>query len=96
MPLGDAGIVVPDDVEALELGVEVDGYDMRFFYSFDGDSRRFVTDGAGAPLALDASVLSDEHVGFPAYTGMVVGLSCIDMWDKSSTATFGSFSYRDR
>lgn len=96
MPLGDAGIVVPDDVEALELGVEVDGYDMRFFYSLDGDSRSFVADGAGAPLVLDASVLSDEHVGFPAYTGMVVGLSCIDMWDKSSTATFGSFSYRDR
>ena len=86
MPLGDAGIVVPDDVEALELGVEVDGYDMRFFYSLDGDSRSFVADGAGAPLVLDASVLSAEHVG----------LSCIDMWDKSSTATFGSFSYRDR
>ena len=96
MPLGDAGIAVPNEIETLRLGVEVEDYDLRFFYSLDGETRRYVGDGCGKPLVLDASIMSDEHVGFGAYTGTVVGLTCVDMWDKTAVATFESFSYTDR
>lgn len=96
MPLGDAGIEVPDTVESLHLGVSVDGYDLVFSYAFDDGEWHAIAEADGSALVLDASIMSDEHVGFGAYTGTVVGLTCVDMWDKSATATFESFSYQDR
>lgn len=95
MPLGDAGIAVPDTVESIRLGVSVDGYDLVFSYALDDGEWCVVASVDGSPLVLDASIMSDEHVGFGAYTGTVVGLTCIDMWDKTATATFDSFSYQD-
>ena len=95
MPLGDAGIAVPDTVESIRLGVSVDGYDLVFSYALDDGEWCVVASADGNPLVLDASIMSDEHVGFGAYTGTVVGLTCIDMWDKTATATFDSFSYQD-
>ena len=80
----------------MRLGVSVDGYDLVFSYAFDDAEWQTVEHGDGNPLVLDASIMSDEHVGFGAYTGTVVGLTCIDMWDKSAVATFGSFTYCDR
>ena len=96
MPLGDAGIEVLTSVATVRLGVSVDGYDLVFSYAFDDAEWQTVEHGDGNPLVLDASIMSDEHVGFGAYTGTVVGLTCIDMWDKSAVATFGSFTYCDR
>lgn len=96
MPLGDAGVAVPDGIDLLRFGVDVENYDLRFFYSFDEETLRYVLGEGGAPLVLDASIMSDEHVGFGAYTGTVVGLTCVDMWDKTAVATFKSFSYTDR
>ena len=96
MPLGDAGIEVPASVSRVRLGVSVDDYDLVFSYAFDDGERQAVLDANGDALMLDASIMSDEHVGFGAYTGTVVGLICVDMWDKSATATFTAFAYRDR
>ena len=95
MPLGDAGIAVPDVVETIHLAVSVDGRDLVFSYAFDGGEWQTVADSCGNAMVLDASIMSDEHVGFGAYTGTVVGLTCVDMWDKTSVATFSSFSYTD-
>ena len=95
MPLGDAIIEVPEAVKSIRLGVMVDGSDLVFSYAFDEGEWHIVVGADGSPLTLDASIMSDEHVGFGAYTGTVVGLTCIDMWDKNAEATFTSFSYRD-
>ena len=95
MPLGDAGVEVPRAVESLRLAVAVDTYDLVFSYAFDDGDWQTVVGPQGDALVLDASIMCDEHVGFGAYTGTVVGLTCVDMWDKSAQATFASFSYRD-
>lgn len=95
MPLGDVGIEVPDAVKSIRLGVSVDEYDLVFSYAFDDGEWHIVIGADSGPLTLDASIMSDEHVGFGAYTGTMIGLTCIDMWDKSAEATFTSFSYRD-
>lgn len=95
MPLGDSGIEIPASVSKVRLGVSVDGYDLAFSCAFDGGEWQTVSGPDGDPLVLDASIMSDEHVGFGAYTGTVVGLTCVDMWDKSAEAAFASFSYRD-
>ena len=95
MPLGDAGIEIPASVATVRLGVTIDDYDLTFSYAFDDGEWQTVSDADGNPLVLDASIMCDELAGFSAYTGTVVGLTCVDMWDKSATATFGSFAYRD-
>lgn len=95
MPLGDSGIEIPASVSKVRLSVSVDNYDLMFSYAFDDGEWQAVVDTDGDPLVLDASIMSDEHVGFGAYTGTVVGLTCVDMWDKSAEAAFASFSYRD-
>lgn len=95
MPLGTADrIQVPRDVEAVRMGARVDGAQLRFSYGFDDYALQPVLRG-GEELVLDASILSDEHVAGWAYTGAMVGLTCIDMYDKTARATFDSFAYRD-
>lgn len=39
--------------------------------------------------------MSDEHVEGWAYTGTMVGIACVDMWDKSVSAMFSHFAYED-
>lgn len=94
MPLGgDGRIEVPDDVDWVGLRVRIEAARLSFWYSLD-NACEFVPVGSPA-LQLDASILSDEHVKGWAYTGAMVGLTCMDTFDRSAFATFRSFEYRD-
>lgn len=96
MPLGEGRICIEPSARAVTLGMEVhDGREMRPFYAIDGGAATEVSLPGGAPLELDASVMSDEGVEGWAYTGMMVGLTCVDMWDKSSFAVYSCFAYED-
>lgn len=96
MPLGKNHVLVDAAVESVTLGIEVHGgCAMRLFYSFDGGTETEVVQTDGDPLELDAAVMSDERVEGWAYTGTMVGLACIDMWDKSASAVFSRFAYKD-
>ena len=50
--------------------------------------------GVWAP-ALPISLKSDEAVPGWAYTGTMVGVTCVDMWDKTARASFRHFVYED-
>ena len=96
MPLGDeARIEVPEGVGAIRLAVDVDGYDLTFSYGFAGEPLTTVVGPDGAPLVLDASTMSDEHVAGWTYTGSMVGVTCVDMFDKTTAAAFLDFAYED-
>lgn len=96
MPLAnEARIAVPDGVAEVTLAVETHGAQMRFSYAFDGADLQFVCGVDGNPLVLDASVMSDERVSGWSYTGSMVGVTCVDMWDKTARASFSSFAYED-
>lgn len=95
MPLGAECPHIPDDVEAITLSVDVDTYDLRFSYAFDGGETKPVLLSGGEPLVLDASAMSDERVSGWAYTGSMVGITCVDMADKTATAAFSHFAYED-
>lgn len=68
---------------------------MRFLYAFNGGELAPVCGADGEPLMLDASIMSDERVAGWAYTGSMVGITCVDTWDKTVCATFRSFVYED-
>lgn len=96
MPLGEAArVVVPDAVREVTLAVEVHNYDLALAYSFDGGAPAPLLGADGVPLVLDASVMSDEHVRGWSYTGIVVGVTCVDLFDKSTSARFSHFAYED-
>ncbi len=95
MPLGEEGsVTVPDGVETIELSARMEGTGIRFSYGFDGGAMRQFEVG-GQPVELDSTILSDEHQKGWAYTGAMVGLFCSDTFDRSFSATFSSFSYRE-
>lgn len=96
-PLGARGCVaVPDGVQTVTLSIE--GYDgaLGFSYAFDGGDVRTVCGASGEQLALDASAMSDECIDGWAYTGTMIGVTCIDMFDKTARAHVGRFIYEDR
>lgn len=96
MPLGtDARIEVPSEAELVHLGIEVHGANMRFSYAFDGCEPSVVLSAVGEPLVLDASQLSDERIEGWAYTGQMVGVTCVDMWNHAAYARVSSFVYED-
>ena len=96
MPLGDeARIEVPEGLGRITLAVDVDGYDLTFSYGFAGEPLVPVMGPDGAPLVLDASAMSDERVPGWTYTGSMVGVTCVDMFDKTTAAAFLGFSYED-
>ena len=92
---GTGRIPVPDGVRSVTLAVDVRDYALTFSYAFDGAALGPVRSEDGDPLALDASVLSDEHVAGWTYTGAMVGITCVDMFDKTACATFARFVYED-
>lgn len=95
MPLGEEHeVVVPEDVEYVRLAAEASGAELRFFYAFGGGELVPLMRGA-EPVALDASILSDEHQRGWAYTGAMVGLICVDEFGRSFSARFTHFSYRE-
>lgn len=95
MPLGEEGAIpVPDDVSRIDLSVHMDEARVRFSYGFDGGALQpFALEGK--PIDLDARLLSDEYQEGWAYTGAMVGIFCSDTFDRSFSASFSSFSYRD-
>lgn len=96
MPLGNAARVrVPDAAREVTLAVDVRAYDLTLSYALDGAALEPVRGQNGAPLVLDASTMSDEHVDGWAYTGTVVGMTCVDCFDKTARATFSRFFYAD-
>lgn len=96
MPLGNAARVrVPDAVREVTLAVDARAYDLTLSYALDGAALEPVRGQSGAPLVLDASTMSDEHVDGWAYTGTVVGMTCVDCFDKTARATFSRFFYAD-
>ena len=96
MPLGNsARIAVPAEAQGIRLAAEVHNADLRFFYAFDGGAWQSVLAEDGTPLVLDAAVMSDELVKGWTYTGTMVGVTCVDTWNKTASATFARFAYED-
>ncbi|WP_455137888.1 family 43 glycosylhydrolase [Thermophilibacter sp.] len=96
LPLGpSARLRVPDGARTVTLAMECRRGALLPLVSLDGRAPVPVRRDDGEPLVLDASVMSDERVPGWAYTGTVVGLFCVDMFDKTARATFSSFSYED-
>ena len=96
MPLGEEGrIEVPAAATQVRLAVEVHNAELRFSYSFEGGELMPVRGVDGGPLALDAATMSDERVAGWAYTGTMVGVTCVDMFDKTASATFARFAYKE-
>lgn len=96
MPLGEtARATVPEGAREVTLAVEVHGYDLTLSYALDGGAPTPLLGADGAPLVLDASTMSDEHVRGWSYTGTVVGVTCVDLFDKSASARFSRFAYED-
>ncbi|AEB07773.1 Xylan 1,4-beta-xylosidase [Coriobacterium glomerans PW2] len=95
MPLGGRQrIEVPDAVDEVTLIAHMNEPRLRFAVSLDAGPEQAVG-ASGAPLELDASCMSDERVAGWAYTGSMVGVACVDMFDKTAHARFASFSYED-
>ena len=96
MPLGDAArIEVPEGVGLVTLAADVDGYDLRLSCALGEGPLEPVTGADGEPLVLDASAMSDERVPGWTYTGQMVGVTCVDMFDKTAAALFCRFAYAD-
>jgi xylan 1,4-beta-xylosidase len=96
MPLGrEARVVVPASVRVVRLGVEIHNADLRFFCAFDDGEFGPVLGENGDVLVLDATIMSDEHVCGWAYTGTMVGVTCVDCFDKSTRALFSRFAYEE-
>ena len=96
MPLtGDARVTVPAQAQRIRLAAEVHNADLRFFFAFDDGAWQPVLTADGSPLVLDAAVMSDERVKGWSYTGTMVGVTCVDMWNKTASATFTRFAYED-
>lgn len=85
MPLKEDYIYIDDDICDIYLKVEVDQENLRFYYAFDTDDYK--------PIGpkLDASILTDEHAQGWAYTGAVVGITAIDLFNKDTKALFKCF-----
>ena len=94
-PLGQARPVVPAGARDIALCVDVDGYGLRLSWAVDGDDPSLLHGESGEPCVLDASLMSDEAVPGWAYTGTMVGVTCVDMWDKTARASFRHFVYED-
>lgn len=97
LPLGrDARIMVPDSAQNITLMLDVSYYDAHLSYSFDNGQLEAVRTYDGQPCVFDVSCMSGEHVSGAGYTGTMVGITCVDMFDKSASACFTHFVYGDK
>lgn len=97
LPLGrDARIMVPDSAQNITLMLDVSYYDAHLLYSFDNGQLEAVRTHDGQPCVFDVSCMSGEHVSGAGYTGTMVGITCVDMFDKSASACFTHFVYGDK
>ena len=88
-PLNGRCKYIDDDIEMIYLKVSVNQENLQFYYSIGGE--RYYEIGP----ALDSSKLSDEYVNGWAYTGATVGINCIDMFNKDTSALFKWFKQID-
>ncbi|GGB27353.1 xylan 1,4-beta-xylosidase [Sphingomonas metalli] len=89
---GCTSLSVAEDVPAgpLELRAQCDGDTLRFAWR-TGDTGAWTE----APVALDATILSDEVTvpGLPNFTGTFLGMACQDMAGAGGFADFAWFRY---
>jgi xylan 1,4-beta-xylosidase len=90
-PLDGQEIGIPE-ARSVYLRAAVDGLELRFYWSLNGNAWNPV------PAVLDAGKLSDEagkdlHVDF---TGTFIGVCCNDLTGMRNHADFDFFSYRTR
>ena len=85
MPLGDHEIPIGDEVY---LKLSMSGRYGTFSYSVDGKVYHEIS------YRLDATKLSDEYATPTGFSGAFVGLSCVDLLNKTAYADYFSFTYR--
>ena len=90
-----ARVAVPEGVREVRLAADMRDWELTFSYAFDNGAWQPVCGADGEPLVLDAGALSDERVAGWSYTGTMVGVTCVDMWDKTARAVFSRFAYED-
>lgn len=86
MPLGDQEIPIPAD--RVHLRLTVHRRRGEFAWSLDGQHFEKL------PYVIDVAKLSDEYATPMGFTGAFVGISCVDLNDKTAYADFDGFSYR--
>lgn len=69
------------------LQARMDGDQLAFFYSLDGESWQMVGQ------SLDSSILSDDYGVNWGFTGAFVGLACQDLSGRRKAADFDFFEY---
>lgn len=83
-PLQGKYIEVPQHINEIDFKVVVHQSAIQFYYAFD---KQYQIIGP----ELDATILSDEHVEGWAYTGAVVGITAVDLFNKDTKALFTCF-----
>ena len=78
-----------EDGRDLFLRVMLDGRDVRFSWTYEGEAYREI-----GPV-LDLSHLSDEYSDYGEFTGTMIGLACGDRMLHERTADFDFFTYVD-
>ena len=77
--------------ETVWLRARVDGLNLEFFYSLDGENYESIGG------TLDASNLSDEAygvIGHEGHTGTFIGMCCQDLTGLGTYADFEYFEYK--
>ncbi|MEM7577665.1 MAG: glycoside hydrolase family 43 protein [Planctomycetota bacterium] len=80
-------IALPDQ-RPCHLRLQLDGSDLRFSYSLDGQTWKRVGPD------LDASILSDEYAQELGFTGAFAGMACLDLAGTRLHADFDYFTYQ--
>ena len=85
----DPRFLLPDD-GPVWLGADIDGQDLVFRWSPDGER------WTSLPITLDQSLISDEAgLGEGAsFTGAFLGMACQDLSGRNHPADFDCFAYR--
>lgn len=88
-PLEGNYAYLPQGAEEIHLRVEVEQEKLQFYFAADQEEWE--------PIGpeLDASILSDEHTAGWAYTGSVVGITAVDVFNKDTEALFTEFYQED-
>lgn len=88
-PLEGNYAYLPQGAEEIHLRVEVEQEKLQFYFAADQEEWEPI-----GPV-LDASILSDEHTAGWAYTGAVVGITAVDVFNKDTEALFTEFYQED-
>lgn len=90
-PLLGNEIIVPEELEAVYLRVDVRTNTYEYAYSFDGETWTTI------PVTLPSHKLSDDYIkGGGFFTGAFVGIQCQDTSGQNLHADFDYFLYRGK